>query len=594
MAERLYFDGGLNENPDISLSECSEGQNFELGLNLRQFTPRKPQDLKDTTPNGASVNGILQLIKRDDSETTLVFENHSTPTIYEWDGSSFTSKRTAGLAADAELRDLYWSLDDYILITDIQKSVPILRWDGTDVTRQKTGLKSGSAQSVSSITRSGTTATVTTSSNHGYSTGDLVHIAGADQSDYNGEFEITVTAADEFTYEVSGSPSTPATGTITADFGTEVYARYGVVHQGRVWLFNVKTNDGSESQNPHMMVASKFEDPTVLDTASRAGDGGFSGNEAFYMLSPDLQPINGVVVFNKELVISTESGQLFRLTGSDSTNYSWVEYYQGSAAIGTEAIANIGNDVIFVRRGGNIETLRATDTSGDVATDDLSVWIPDTVANISDAKIVYDQYSQKVLFFVPDKVLVLHKTLLNSQKSPWSVYKTDMSNNFNTNAARYMRRPGEDVWTVYWGDDSGRIFDFNGIGSGDKGDTDIETFRETAPIYGIEAKRSILKGRVQYKRIGECELTVEADWSDEYNISDSSVTLSGPPASDTASFWGGEFYWGGSNYWNEGFEFADKRTTKGFDPTGRGRSFTLKLYLDTSVKFEIDHVDLGL
>lgn len=594
MAERLSFSGGLNENPDIALSECASGENFELGLNRRIFTPRPPQDLKDTTPNGGGANGIMQLIKRDDSETTIVFENHTTPAIHLWDGSSFTSKRTLNLSQDAKLRDTYWSLDDYLVITDIAKSVPILRWDGSEVIRQKTNLKSGSAQSVSSITRSGTTATVTTASNHGYSSGDLVHIAGANEGDYNGEFEITVTANDTFTYEVTGSPSTPATGTITADFGTELYARYGVVHQGRVWLFNVKTDDGSASDNPHLMAASEFEDPTNFDTATRVGDAGFSGNEAFFMLSPDLEPINGVAVFNKEIVLSTQSGRLFRLTGSDSTNYSWVEYYQGSAAVGTESMTNIGNDIVYMKRSGHIDSLTATDTSGDVAVDDLSVWIPDTVANLSESITVYDQSNQRVLFFVEGKVLVFNKNLQRRQTSPWSVYTTKMDNAFDAKSVRYMRRPGEKVWTVYWGDDSGRIFDFNGIGFGDKGDTDVVSFRETNPIYGIEAKRSVLKGRVEYKRIGECDLTIEADWSDEYNVSQSVIKLSGPPPEDTASFWGGDNYWNGDNYWSEGFEFIDKIATQGFDPTGRGRSFTLKLSLETSVRFEIDHVDLGL
>lgn len=74
----------------------------------------------------------------------------------------------------------------------------------------------GATVSVSSITRSSTTATVTTAAAHGLSSGQKVTIAGASQSDYNGTFVITVTDTDEFTYTVSGSPATPATGTITS------------------------------------------------------------------------------------------------------------------------------------------------------------------------------------------------------------------------------------------------------------------------------------------------------------------------------------------------------------------------------------------
>ena len=83
--------------------------------------------------------------------------------------------------------------------------------------------------SVSSILRVSTTATVTTGSSHGYSTGDLITIAGADQSDYNGTFSVTYDGATTFTYTVSGSPTTPATGTITATdiTGYELYRTTG-------------------------------------------------------------------------------------------------------------------------------------------------------------------------------------------------------------------------------------------------------------------------------------------------------------------------------------------------------------------------------
>lgn len=74
----------------------------------------------------------------------------------------------------------------------------------------------GTTKSVSSITRSGSTATVTTGSNHNLSTGQMAKIAGAGESEYNGRFVVTVTGSTTFTYTVTGTPSTPASGTITA------------------------------------------------------------------------------------------------------------------------------------------------------------------------------------------------------------------------------------------------------------------------------------------------------------------------------------------------------------------------------------------
>ncbi len=70
-----------------------------------------------------------------------------------------------------------------------------------------------------SITRSGTTATVTVSSAVNWQTGSSVTVSGATQSEYNGTFVITVTDATHFTYQVSGGPVTPATGTIAIKGG---------------------------------------------------------------------------------------------------------------------------------------------------------------------------------------------------------------------------------------------------------------------------------------------------------------------------------------------------------------------------------------
>jgi SPP1 family predicted phage head-tail adaptor len=77
------------------------------------------------------------------------------------------------------------------------------------------------AVAVSGITRVTTTATVTTGSAHGYTSGDFIVIAGADQAAYNGEVAITVTGASTFTYTVAGNPATPATGTISALFSSD-------------------------------------------------------------------------------------------------------------------------------------------------------------------------------------------------------------------------------------------------------------------------------------------------------------------------------------------------------------------------------------
>jgi hypothetical protein len=79
------------------------------------------------------------------------------------------------------------------------------------------------------ITRSGSTATVSLPG-HGRTTGDSVVITGAAQSEYNGLKTITVVNGNEFTFTVSGTPTTPATGTISVSLAkiTDLVALAGV------------------------------------------------------------------------------------------------------------------------------------------------------------------------------------------------------------------------------------------------------------------------------------------------------------------------------------------------------------------------------
>ena len=70
--------------------------------------------------------------------------------------------------------------------------------------------------SVTALTRSGALASATCAAAHGLSSGDYAAIAGAAQTEYNGEFQVTVTGDTTFTFDVSGTPTSPATGTISA------------------------------------------------------------------------------------------------------------------------------------------------------------------------------------------------------------------------------------------------------------------------------------------------------------------------------------------------------------------------------------------
>ena len=72
---------------------------------------------------------------------------------------------------------------------------------------------------ISGISFVSTTATLTTASAHGLSTGNYVTVSGASPSQYNGTYIITVTGSTTFTYVMATTPATNATvvGSYTAN-----------------------------------------------------------------------------------------------------------------------------------------------------------------------------------------------------------------------------------------------------------------------------------------------------------------------------------------------------------------------------------------
>jgi hypothetical protein len=522
---KIFYGAGLNENQYPHPSEAAAGSyNFDLKKDSSYLHPRMPFDLLATATGGAEIKGMLQLIKRDDTETTLI---QSGASLLKWDGAT-TFSSVATVTSVAKLRDTYWSLGDYLVVTDLSKRQVVSKWDGSTFSTLTTGL------------------------------------------------------------------------------GSNLYAKYGIVHHGRVWLFNVTTT----TDTPHLMVASAFENPESYDTSKRAVSGTFvTGSEAFYMLTPDLKPINGVALsISGDLVVSTERGRLFKLTGSSATDYRWVDFYPQSGAIGDEAIVSVGNDIHYMRQGAAIESLQATQNYGDVAADDLSRWIPDTIKNQTGAIAVYDQQNQKVLWFLSgaSKALVFFKDVFHggavidetgakAKLSPWSVYKTSHGSDFTTSCARYMRIPGTDNYSVLFGDSAGRIFNLNGTGNGDAGDTDITVVRKTRFLgaeSGLDFTRKIPKGKVQYQRTQQCSISIALEWGDEYNTSTASVTLDGPLSSDSASYFGGSSYFGGTVYFNSGTSISGVKSHLKTSWVGRGTVVTKTVSSTNRVRYHIDHIEL--
>lgn len=136
---------------------------------------------------------------------------------------------------------------------------------------------------ITSLTRSGTTATATTTVDH-----DLTEIgesqviiypfnqptvSGATETDYNGTFNVL--SADNrrtFTYTVSGDPSTPATGTPVLLQDTGYDGRHQITATGKkTFTYEIATTPTSPAQGT--MVAKKEARITGAVSLQRAIDG---------------------------------------------------------------------------------------------------------------------------------------------------------------------------------------------------------------------------------------------------------------------------------------------------------------------------------
>ena len=129
---------------------------------------------------------------------------------------------------------------------------------------------------ITSVTRTSTTATVTTPVKHGLDDGQKVILSGATPTGYNGEKTISVTGDTTFTFTVSGSPTTPATGTIVYDENVAVKFTLPKGHKDDDrFIFSAIDFVSNEKITGFTSSAN-----ATVNTGTAIADGGIRGNNA--------------------------------------------------------------------------------------------------------------------------------------------------------------------------------------------------------------------------------------------------------------------------------------------------------------------------
>lgn len=371
-----------------------------------------------------------------------------------------------------------------------------------------------------------------------------------------------------------------------APFGT-FYAKYLSVSNERAVFSHVRDPGAT---TPHMMIGSLRGDYTQITVTDRPASS-LSEEDPFFLLTPDLRPINGHVEAFGTTVLSTEHGQLFNLTGSSAKDFAFDDFFPGSSASGEEAVAYIGNDIIYGRPG-RIESARDTNRFGDTEADDLTSGIADIVLTYTGWRIIYNARLGRVYLFPDDisEVWVFNTSMLGGKVSPWMRWTTDHPLAFQPTFTMSMLDPSDGLEYVFMGDATGHFYRLEGTGSaGDGGQTDVVvewlTRLFSAPL---DAEINSVEGHIKYHKNVAAEVVLTFEYSGQTSF-DEIVTVS-IPALAGVPYFGGDIYFGGDVFF--GVSGADRLVRQKFMPAGQAPEFQLRLEIAGVTDFRINEVGL--
>jgi hypothetical protein len=507
----LKFGGGLHtraSEDEIDIREAADGQNFDIDFENRELKNRAPFDLVGTVPNAAEIRGGASLIKSDGSVSMLIQAGGK---VYEWDGDATFTER-GDVQATAKLRGHWrshtWSLDDKVLITDLNLEETVMEWDGS---------------SLKNVTFAGS-------------------------------------------------------------FG-DFYAKYCVVANERALFFACR----DATTNKHMMVGSEVEDYTTISVGDKPSDS-LSEADPFFMLTPDLKPINGAVEAFGSVILSTEKGRIFVLSGQSAKDFSLNEFYSGSAAAGDESLVYIGNDVIY-GRAGRIESVRDTDRFGDSEADDLTKIISTSVTGFTGWRSVYNSRLNRVYLFPEgvSEVWVYDIAMKDGGLSPWMKWTTTHDLAFRPTFVMSMIDPDDGLEYVFMGDARGNLYRLEGSGSeGDGGQNAIDMTRVSKLLSApLDSQIYNVEGWIKYRKSEAATVEIRFEYAGE-SIFNESLTINIPEVSNRL-FFGGENYYGGNVYFGT---VSGKLSRQPFFPPGQADDFQIRVSTLGNTRVRINEIGL--
>lgn len=354
-------------------------------------------------------------------------------------------------------------------------------------------------------------------------------------------------------------------------------AKYCFVDKERAFFGNVESNS---VDTPHLLIGSLRENNEILSVDDRPSSA-LSDEDPFYIPSPDLKPINGLVSAFGRTVLGTERGTTFNLIGETAKDFAITKLASTAAARGDESMIFIGDDIVFGRQG-KIESVLDTDRFGDVEINDLSRWIADEVVDFESWTAVYNSRIDRAYFFPRDRsqVWVLEKSLLSTPLSPWTRWRTGHPMGFNPTFVMNMLDPQDGLEYVFMGDSTGKLYRLEGSGDQGDGGAYLITLEHISKLFSAPADLQTFDhfGHLRYRKGIPAEVTLTYQYAG-VSAFDGEVVIdiqqdldfpvyTGIDASPNVAYYGGDYYY------NEGFE--GRLVRQNFGPEGQDNEFQIK------------------
>ncbi|WP_258365101.1 hypothetical protein [Paraburkholderia caballeronis] len=275
------------------------------------------------------------------------------------------------------------------------------------------------AQDISSITASGTTATLVTAAAHGLTTGDQITLSGATPTAYNGLFTVTVVDDVTVTFTLASDPGGDATavGTYVVMWSVTGVDPRTFVHVtswgNRLWFTQAGT-----FRTWYLGVSAVSGPATAFDVGPQMLMGGFLQGIATWN-------IDDTAGLNEYICFVSSRGEVAVYQGSDpaqSSTFSISARFRIGAPVGRRFYEKFGSDVVFITADGLVPLSKALLTDREQTSIAITNKIMPSVN--SDVMVYGDNFGWQPILFPEGNKIILNVPTLETETSYQYVMNT--------------------------------------------------------------------------------------------------------------------------------------------------------------------------